>query len=126
MEVLIITKETMPNQDLCDSFCPSNPNGGDLKAKALEAAGLSEIFKVLGDETRTKILYLLAHQRLCVCDLAEILEMTLPAISHHLRLLKAFRLVRYEREGKMVYYSLDDHHILNMIRQAQEHFAEER
>ncbi|HBG43746.1 MAG TPA: transcriptional regulator, partial [Firmicutes bacterium] len=50
----------------------------------------------------------------------------LPAVSHHLRLLKALRLVKYTREGKMVYYELDDNHILNLIREAQEHFAEER
>lgn len=114
------------NKDICDSFCPSNGNIEKLREKVLEVAGLSEIFKVLGDETRTKILYLLAHNKLCVCDLAIILEMTLPAVSHHLRLLKAFRLVKYVREGKMVYYSLDDKHIINLIREAQEHFAEER
>lgn len=113
------------NPDLCDSFCPSK-DVSDLREKVLEVAGLSEIFKILGDETRTKILYLLAHQRLCVCDIAVILEMTLPAVSHHLRLLKAFRLVKYVREGKMVYYSLDDEHIMKMIHEAQEHFAEER
>mgnify|MGYP001439337403 FL=1 len=90
----------------------------------MEVEGLSELFRVLGDETRTKILYLLAQEKLCVCDLAMILEMTLPAVSHHLRLLKALRLVKYQREGKMVYYSLDDDHILNLIREAQEHFAE--
>jgi ArsR family transcriptional regulator, lead/cadmium/zinc/bismuth-responsive transcriptional repressor len=113
------------NRDLCDSFCPSE-QVESLKEKILEVTGLSEIFKVLGDETRTKILYVLAHKELCVCDIAAILEMSLPAISHHLRLLKALRLVKYHRDGKMVYYSLDDEHILNMIRQAQEHFAEGR
>lgn len=113
------------NNDVCDQFCLSG-EVEDLRARVLEVAGLSEIFKVLGDETRTKILYLLSHRELCVCDLATVLEMSLPAISHHLRLLKAFRLVKYRREGKMVYYSLDDEHILNMISQAQEHFAEER
>jgi ArsR family transcriptional regulator len=114
------------NMDICDSFCPSNGDVEKLREKVLEVAGLSEIFKVLGDETRTKILYLLSQQELCVCDLAVILDMSLPAISHHLRLLKAFRLVKYNREGKMVYYSLDDDHIINMIREAQDHFAEER
>lgn len=97
-----------------------------MRIKLLEVAGLSELFKVLGDETRTKILYLLASKELCVCDLASILEATFPAVSHHLRLLKAFRLVKYRREGKNVYYSLDDKHILNIICEAQEHFAERR
>ncbi|NLW46640.1 MAG: helix-turn-helix transcriptional regulator [Firmicutes bacterium] len=114
------------NFDVCDSFCPSDKDFEDLKEKALEVVGLSEIFKVLGDETRTKILYLLAQRKLCVCDIAAILEMSLPAVSHHLRLLKALRLVQYERDGKMVYYSLDDDHILNLIREAQAHFAEGR
>ncbi|HYH02370.1 MAG TPA: metalloregulator ArsR/SmtB family transcription factor [Bacillota bacterium] len=121
-----LTRINKLNPDLCDSFCPSGLELEGLKEQALEAAGLSEIFKVLGDETRTKILYLLAHQTLCVCDLAEVLEMSLPAVSHHLRLLKALRLVKYQRDGKMVYYSLDDEHILNMIREAQEHFTESR
>lgn len=114
------------NPDICDGFCPSDADFDGLRGKVLEVAGLSEIFKVLGDETRTKILYLLAQKKLCVCDIAVILEMSLPAVSHHLRLLKALRLVQYEREGKMVYYSLDDDHILNLIREAQEHFAEGR
>ncbi|HWQ71815.1 MAG TPA: metalloregulator ArsR/SmtB family transcription factor [Desulfitobacteriaceae bacterium] len=119
-------KNSTRNHDLCDSFCPSKGNIEKFRERVLEVAGLSEIFKVLGDETRTKILYLLAHNKLCVCDIAVILEMSLPAVSHHLRLLKAFRLVKYVREGKMVYYSLADEHIINLIREAQEHFAEER
>ena len=114
------------NPDLCDTFLPSALDFAAMRAKAAEVVGLAEVFKVLGDETRTKILYLLAEQPLCVCDLAEILEMSLPAISHHLRLLKAMRLVKYAREGKMVYYSLDDEHIMNLIREAQAHLAEER
>lgn len=114
------------NSDVCDNFCPSNENIVGLREKLLEVAGLSEIFKVLGDETRTKILYLLAHRQLCVCDMAAVLEISLPAVSHHLRLLKALRLVKYLRDGKMVYYSLADDHIINLIREAQEHFAEGR
>lgn len=97
-----------------------------LKEKVLEVAGLSEIFKILGDETRTKILYILAQQPLCVCEIATIMGMTLPAISHHLRLLKALRLVKNNRNGKLVYYALDDQHILNLIREAQAHFMEDR
>ena len=111
------------DQECCDSFSPS-AKVEELRGQLTEVSGLSEIFKVLGDETRTKILYLLSLNRLCVCDLAAILGMSLPAISHHLRLLKALRLVRFQREGKMVFYSLDDEHIVNMIRQAQQHFAE--
>lgn len=118
-------KSTSANPDLCDNYCPT-ASTEDLKKSLLEVVGLSEIFKVLGDETRTKILFLLAYNRLCVCDIADVMEMSLPAVSHHLRLLKAFRLVRYQREGKMVYYSLDDEHILHLIREAQAHYAEGR
>lgn len=111
--------------DICDVFCPSQDTD-DLESKLEEVAGLSELFKVLGDETRTKIIYLLAHRELCVCDIARLLGMSLPAVSHHLRLLKALRLVKHRRDGKVVYYSLDDNHIVNLIREAQEHFAEGR
>jgi len=121
----VTTERLGKNNDLCDSFCPS-ASVDHLREKVLEVAGLSEIFKVLGDETRTKVLFLLAQQELCVCDLAAVLEMSLPAVSHHLRLLKALRLVKYRRDGNMVYYSLDDEHILNLIREAQDHFAEGR
>ncbi len=114
---------TPNHQDLCDDFCPSH-NVTNLKDKVLEVAGLSELFRILSDETRTKIVYLLSFKELCVCDLAGLLDMSLPAISHHLRLLKALRLVKYRRKGKSVFYSLDDHHIVKLIREAQEHFAE--
>lgn len=114
------------NNDICDDFYPSKNQVDELRERLLDVAGLSELFKVLGDETRTKIVYLLSEKELCVCDIAEILEMTLPAISHHLRLLKTLRLVKYRRDGRMVYYSLDDNHIVNIIKEAQEHFAEER
>lgn len=97
-----------------------------LKEKILEVVGLSELFKVLADETRTQILYILSEGEMCTCHLAEVLEMSLPAISHHLRLLRLTRLVRSRREGKMVYYALDDEHVLHLIREAQAHFAEER
>lgn len=113
--------------DCCDVFEPSRPATKEaLRDRLIEVAGLSEIFKVLGDETRTRIIFLLSVQELCVCDMAEILEMSLPAVSHHLRLLRMMRLVKYRREGKQVYYSLDDHHILALIRVAQEHYEEER
>lgn len=96
-----------------------------LRKRLLDVAGLSEIFKVLGDETRTRIVYLLSLKELCVHDVAEIMEMSLPAVSHHLRLLKLMRLVKHRRQGKHVFYSLDDHHILDLIRIAKEHYEED-
>lgn len=112
--------------DCCDNFNPSAQTKNDLRERILEVAGLSEVFKVLSDETRTRMLYLLSIQELCVCDIAEIMEMTMPAVSHHLRLLKALRLVKYRRIGKQVYYSLGDDHISQLIGMAQSHYAEER
>lgn len=97
-----------------------------LRERLPDVTGLSELFKVLGDETRTKILYLLSLKELCVCDLSDLMEMSHPAVSHHLRLLKVMRLVRQRREGKHVYYRLDDDHIVQLIRLARDHFAEER
>lgn len=94
------------------------------RALILEASGLSELFKALADETRTRILYLLAHGELCVHELAAAMEMSLPAISHHLRLLKIMNLASTRREGKHVYYRLSDQHVLDLIRIAMAHFAE--
>ncbi|HAV21210.1 MAG TPA: transcriptional regulator [Firmicutes bacterium] len=105
-----------------------NTNTGELKQlreMLSEVDGLSQVFRVLGDETRTKLIYLLSLKELCVCDLAEILGISVPAVSHHLRLLRAMRLVRRSRDGKHVYYTLDDDHIVTLIRQAKEHYSEE-
>ncbi len=116
-----------PGADYCATYDPSSPATRDaLRERLLDVAGLSELFKVLSDETRTRILYLLSLQELCVCDIADVLDMSLPAVSHHLRLLKAHRLVKYRREGKQVYYSLDDDHIVGLISLAQAHYAEGR
>ena len=72
---------------------------------------LAEFFKILGDTTRTKILYALDKNEMCVCDIADLLNMTQSAISHQLRVLKQARLVKFRKEGKTVYYSLDDNHV---------------
>lgn len=72
---------------------------------------LAELFKVFGDSTRIKILYALFQSEMCVCDLAALLGMSQSAVSHQLKVLKHTRLVKFRREGKVVYYSLDDEHI---------------
>lgn len=113
--------------ECCDDFNPSRPDGqAALREKLEDVAGVSEIFKALGDETRTRIIYLLSLQEMCVCDIAAVLDMTLPAVSHHLRLLKLMRLVKHRREGKNVFYSLDDHHIVGLIQLAKAHYHEGR
>ena len=72
---------------------------------------LSELFKVLGDTTRVKIIYALLESEMCVCDISALFNMNQSAISHQLRTLKQARLVKFRREGKVVYYSLDDEHV---------------
>lgn len=72
---------------------------------------LAELFKVLGDYTRIKIIYTLTNNELCVCDIAEAVGMTQSSVSHQLRVLKSAKLVKYRKNGKEVYYSLDDEHI---------------
>lgn len=120
------TPTSKARNDVCSNFDPDDERVAVLRDRLVEVAGLSELFQALADETRTKILYLLAAEELCVCDLAAILQMSLPAVSHHLRLLKTMRLVKYRREGKNVYYSLADEHVLRLIQLAQEHYEEER
>ena len=85
---------------------------------------LAELFKVFGDSTRIKILYALFEAELCVCDIAQALGMTQTAVSHQLRVLKANKLVKFRKEGKNVFNSLDDDHVRRIIDQGMEHLGE--
>ena len=85
---------------------------------------LAELFKIFGDSTRIKILYALFESEMCVCDIAQLLNMTQSAISHQLRSLKQSKLVKYRREGKTVFYSLADAHVRTIINQGLEHVEE--
>ena len=85
---------------------------------------LAEFFKVFGDSTRIKIICALFENEMCVCDLAALLGVSQSAISHQLRTLKSARLVRYRREGKVVYYSLDDDHIKHIFDEGLNHITE--
>lgn len=85
---------------------------------------LAELYKVFGDSTRIKILYVLLEAEMCVCDIAVLLGMSQSAISHQLRVLKQSQLVKYRREGKTVFYSLADEHVRTIISQGMEHVAE--
>ena len=84
----------------------------------------SEILKVLGDPTRLRIVMALANEELCVCDLSSLANVSVSAVSHQLRLLRGQRLVKYRKQGKMVYYSLADEHINNIVAAAVEHSEE--
>ena len=86
---------------------------------------LAELFKVFGDSTRIKILYALFEAEMCVCDIAQLLNMTSTAVSHQLRMLKQVRLVKTRRDGKVRYYSLADEHIQKMFQVAFEHIMED-
>ena len=85
---------------------------------------LAELFKIFGDSTRIRILYALFESEMCVCDIAELLNMTQSAISHQLRLLKQSKLVKNRRDGKTVYYSLADDHVRTVINQGMDHILE--
>ncbi|MBQ7953235.1 MAG: helix-turn-helix transcriptional regulator [Clostridia bacterium] len=89
-----------------------------------ELFDLAELFKIFGDSTRIKILYVLFETEMCVCDIAQILNMTVSAISHQLRILKQARLVKFRKEGKSVFYSLADDHIKKIIDNGIEHINE--
>ena len=85
---------------------------------------LADLFKIFGDSTRIKILYALLRSELCVCDIADLLGLTQSAISHQLRVLKQSRLVKFRRDGKTIYYSLADDHVVNILCQGLEHIEE--
>ncbi|MDO5135572.1 MAG: metalloregulator ArsR/SmtB family transcription factor [Eubacteriales bacterium] len=90
-----------------------------------ELYDLAELFKVFGDSTRIRILFVLFEAEVCVCDLARVLNMTQSAISHQLRILKQNKLVKSRRDGKSVFYSLADDHVRTIIAMGREHVEEE-
>ena len=89
-----------------------------------DVEGLADTFRALGDPTRVRILDVLSHGELCVCDLAAVLGVSQSAVSHQLRLLRGLRLVRSRRDGRMIFYALDDRHIITLFRQTLRHVQE--
>lgn len=111
-------------------FCKCNEIHNDIVCKVEEnmiseetSVVLAEFFKVLGDPTRIKILYALSVNEMCVCDISNLLNMSQSAVSHQLRVLRIARLVKYRKQGKVVYYSLDDEHVENVFRQGLDHIG---
>lgn len=98
-------------------------SGGNNYNQLPELNRLSNLFKVLADETRLKIVYILLRQELSVGDIAGLLGSTPSNVSHHLRLLRAARLVKRRRDGKLIYYTLDDEHVEAIIEQGFYHIA---
>jgi len=95
-----------------------------LMPSQTESFSLAEFFKVLGDATRISILFALSRSEMCVCDLSSLLNMTQSAVSHQLRILKQARLVKYRKEGKIAYYSLDDEHVRDVLHLGSKHINE--
>ena len=93
--------------------------------KTEEIQGLADMFKALGDPTRLKIVTALVTVELCVCDLSAVCGLSESAISHQLRILRNLRIVKYRREGKIVYYRLDDSHVESLVKQSLAHIVEE-
>lgn len=91
-----------------------------------DVAAVSDLFKMLGDPTRVRILDTLAQGERCVCDIAELVGMSESAVSHQLRLLRTTRLVRVRRAGRQAFYALDDHHIIGLLHDAQRHVQESK
>jgi len=115
------------NQEVCDSYCIHEDIIDKVKKKLPDEEtlfDLAEIFKVFGDSTRIKILFVLFESEMCVCDLSELLKMTQSAVSHQLRVLKQAKLVKARREGKSVFYSLTDSHVRIILDQGMEHISE--
>lgn len=96
----------------------------EIMPEETELYDLAELFKIFGDSTRIRILFVLFEAEVCVCDLAQALNMTQSAISHQLRILKQNKLVKNRREGKSVFYSLADDHVRTIIAQGREHIRE--
>lgn len=113
------------HEDVCEVFCYDEEKVGRLRKVAEVPPGTSSIFKALADETRFRVAYVLSlENELCVCDMANIIGTTVANASHHLRTLRNMGLARHRKEGKMVFYSLQDDHVKTIIQTAFEHYIE--
>lgn len=117
----------MKKEIVCKINCVNKGAVQKVKEKMLQdniILNIVNIFKLLGDPTRTKILYALTNGELCVCDLAASLKMSQSAVSHQLRVLRDSNLVKFRKDGKIVYYSLADDHVVKLIKMGVEHANE--
>jgi DNA-binding transcriptional ArsR family regulator len=116
------------NDDVCDLVQIDLTRVRKIRAALVQpdaVQGLADTFNALGDPTRVRILDALSHGELCVCDLAAVLRLSQSAVSHQLRLLRGMRLVRPRRDGRVVFYSLDDQHIMAIFKQTLQHVEEQ-
>ena len=118
------------DSDICAEPHPADAAAlSDVKTRLLPGESvdaLAEVFKLLGDPTRVRILDALTHGERCVCDLASLVGLSESAISHQLRLLRSSRLVRVRRAGRLAFYSLDDHHVVGLLHDTRKHIQEPR
>lgn len=114
------------SKDVCEVTCidEGKVNSVQKQLSGQNHLEVARIFKALSDDTRIKIAYALSLEELCVCDVANIVGSTTATASHHLRLLKNLGLAKYRKEGKLVFYSLDDEHVKQLIKLAYEHQRE--
>jgi ArsR family transcriptional regulator, lead/cadmium/zinc/bismuth-responsive transcriptional repressor len=120
-------EDLLKQEDVCEVTCVDEDKVKRLKGSISKQDTLSvaQIFKALSDDTRIKIAYALSEEdELCVCDVANIVGSTTSTASHHLRLLRNLGLAKYRKEGKLVYYSLDDDHVRQLIQIAFTHQLE--
>ncbi len=119
----------MKTAEVCDCNVIHENVVEDVKSKMLDNEFITEIstfFKILGDNTRVKILFALNHNEMCVCDIANVLNMTKSSISHQLSYLKDLNIVKSRKSGKEVYYSLDDEHVKEVFEVAISHIEHKR
>lgn len=132
MPVLLKTNETKPDLSVrqagtCEITFVNRKKVEEVRKKLKPDSAinqLAESFKVLGDSTRLKIIYVLSQAELCVCDIAALLGFSDSAVSHQLRVLRNMRLVKYRKDGKMAYYTLDDEHIESLFKEGLKHVEE--
>ncbi len=114
----------MTSSENCDLICLNHDKVMEILPDLLSektVTELAETFRLLGDPTRVRIIHALSLSELCVCDLANLLDISVSATSHQLRLLRNLRVVRFRKAGKIVYYSLDDQHIYSLLKAGVEH-----
>lgn len=115
------------NDDICETNCIHEHEVARAKDKMPDESILiemAELFKTLGDPTRARIVSSLITGELCVCDIAAVLDMSVSAVSHQLRVLRQAKIVRTRRDGKQIYYSMEDHHVGILVTVGLEHIRE--
>ncbi|MEZ5317760.1 MAG: metalloregulator ArsR/SmtB family transcription factor [Vicinamibacterales bacterium] len=119
---------TDPQDLTCAERHEADPRSLEALRERLLGAGtvasVADVFRLLGDPTRVRLLDALSHGERCVCDLAHLVDLSESAVSHQLRLLRTARLVRVRRAGRLAYYSLDDHHVIGLLHDTRKHVEE--